>query len=150
MKFKSLIFPHCWVCGIRFKTSKPPGQAMEERHHIVPQAFGGKDGPEVSLCSDHHACLHQVALRIKRGAPHNDLLVNESPVTIPKILWLANAVVKAEQVTGNDPNKRVKVILSADVALQNKISQLQKIYSCNKPKILEKAISYFWKSHFGA
>jgi 5-methylcytosine-specific restriction protein A len=30
------------------------------RHHLIPKARGGKDGPTVWLCPDCHALLHQM------------------------------------------------------------------------------------------
>lgn len=102
----TLLGPACWVCGVRFKTSIPPGPANEERHHIMPRNAGGTDGPEVSLCDRHHATLHKIANRLHRKADYRDLLFGEDPAWLKKILWLAACVVKAELATKDDPNKR--------------------------------------------
>ena len=62
---KQLVSDACWVCGVRFKTSLPPGPATREDHHIIPRNAGGEDGPEVSLCERHHAIAHKIAYTIQ-------------------------------------------------------------------------------------
>lgn len=51
---KSIILPHCWVC---------PSKDGLNDHHVIPQAYGGVNGPQVTLCATHHTFIHAVALR---------------------------------------------------------------------------------------
>ena len=92
----TLLGDACWVCGIRFKNSVPPGPAMREDHHIFPRNAGGTDGPQASLCDRHHSCLHKIAQRLKARKDFKDLLVGESQLGAKRLLWLASCVVKAE------------------------------------------------------
>ena len=96
------ILPHCWVCNVRFNNQVPPGPAHEERHHIFPQAFGGKDGPQVSLCDGHHTSLHKIATCIQGKKPFVHLLAGEDGERRKKLIWFAAQVVKAEAATVND------------------------------------------------
>ena len=54
---KSIILDHCWACKRR--------DGLHD-HHIVPQAYGGVDGPQVTLCGSHHTLIHEVALKPKQ------------------------------------------------------------------------------------
>lgn len=104
-----LMFPYCWVCGVRFKTSVPPGPAIRNAHHIFPTNAGGADGPLVSLCNLHHVTLHHIAKRIQAEKDYRDLLTGESAEHTKKLLWLAQMVVKAEAAVEDDPNKQLGV-----------------------------------------
>lgn len=108
------ILPHCWVCEVRFNDQHPPGPAVEERHHLMPQAYGGTDGPQVSLCDTHHTKLHKVASALKAGRPYLGIMTGESPQRQKKLLWMAILVVKADRATVNDENKMAKVVLVLD------------------------------------
>jgi len=105
---KSLIFPFCWVCQRRFNNQVPPGPALEERHHLFPQAAGGVDGPVVSLCDSDHTRAHKIAYAMKGNRSFMHLLV------------------KAEALAANDPNKPVKVRLILNRTRQAQMQWLQK------------------------
>lgn len=51
---QSIILPHCWVCADKTGLND---------HHVIPQAYGGRDGPQVTLCASHHTFIHAVALK---------------------------------------------------------------------------------------
>ena len=44
----------CWVCGQTGGT---------HLHHVVPQAYGGRDGPQVSICGKCHTQVHSDGLK---------------------------------------------------------------------------------------
>ena len=44
----------CWVCGTTEGLC---------RHHVVPRAYGGENGPTVHLCGAHHTLIHDLALK---------------------------------------------------------------------------------------
>lgn len=50
----TLKLDHCWVCSST--------DALQE-HHVVPTAYGGGDGPTVTLCPTHHDLLHETSFR---------------------------------------------------------------------------------------
>lgn len=51
---QSIILDCCWVCS---------GKDGLNDHHVIPQAYGGVDGPQVTLCATHHTFIHTVALK---------------------------------------------------------------------------------------
>ena len=60
---------HCWICGTPFSHDR-----QEERHHVIPRAYGGTNGPQVSLCDSHHSALHQIALKMYTGKSFFNLM----------------------------------------------------------------------------
>jgi hypothetical protein len=104
--------PHCWVCEEKFTDSG--GEAKRHEHHIIPRAYGGSNGPLCSLCTNHHNLLHELATYIIAGkqAEARSLLATLPPAVKPRLASLANSIVRAHNLTKNDPNKRGKTILS--------------------------------------
>lgn len=58
----------CFICGRK---------DLVDSHHIIPQTFGGKDGPLVNLCSTDHQKIHAQALNFESKQP-NVMLFNEN------------------------------------------------------------------------
>lgn len=126
MVIKSLIFPFCWVCQRRFNNQVPPGPALEERHHLFPQAAGGVDGPVVSLCDSDHTRAHKIAYAMKGNRSFMHLLAGCTKEQAQKLVWIATLIVKAEALAANDPNKPVKVRLILNRTRQAQMQWLQK------------------------
>lgn len=150
MRFKSKILDHCWVCGQRFTDANPPGSASREDHHVIPVAYGGADGPLVSLCSSHHAILHRIAVFMKGDKPYFELLANHTEQQRHKILMLAEFVYNAEQATRNDPNKNVLVTLKLGREHRVKLEQLKRVYpqARGRADIVKLAIDTLYSFHF--
>lgn len=102
----------CFVCMERFSDVANPGTAIREEHHVIPQAAGGTDGPTVSVCLHHHDLLHKIATRMYRKLDWQDLIVREPVGILQRLAFLAQKAADAQTLTANDPNKRVKVLLS--------------------------------------
>lgn len=147
---KSMFLPHCWVCERRFIDSNPPGHVTRNDHHIVPKAAGGVDGPQVSLCSDHHDALHKIALRLAAKKPYFDLVNEETDDQKKKLYWLATVVHNAFAATKNDPNKKVAAIVELDRKQQDMITQLMNVYPQAKSReaILALALEALFSKHF--
>lgn len=141
--------PHCWVCGARFITHG--GTAIVEHHHVIPQAAGGVDGPTVSICTEHHDKLHQIAVQMKASKPHFHYLQGEPQDRIQKLLYLANAVHNAFLVTKNDPNKAASVTLTLKANHKEMVDQLKTIYPRLKSReaIFLHALESLHSRHFG-
>lgn len=143
-----IFLDHCWVCGVRFNTSNPPGPATEERHHIIPVGAGGKDGPQVSLCSDHHNLLHRIAERLP-NKPYHDLIGGEKHAHIPKLRWLAVQAYNALEQARADPNKHVMMAIELDPELRRKIEALKGVVGVrSRSKVLRYAIEALYARHF--
>lgn len=50
-------------------------------HHVIPQSCGGKDGPQVDLCAEHHNMIHQFALK---------LVTSYRKGIVPEFIWPKN------------------------------------------------------------
>jgi hypothetical protein len=146
----SIVLPHCWVCEKRFTDASPPGPANKEIHHIIPRQAGGSDGPTVTICDGHHAALHKIALRMKSGKPHFDLLVGDTPPQKQKVLWLASRVHIAFEAVKNDPNKKVVVVMGLNAQQQLMIDRLKKVYPTLKSReaIFNLALQNLYNRHF--
>ena len=100
----------CWVCdGVFPEYGGRDGTLVQEFHHPVPRSFGGSQGPTVSLCSGHHATVHDVSLRMVSGVPYNDLVGHEPPSSQSRILHLATVIVNAMTLFKEDPNRVVPI-----------------------------------------
>jgi hypothetical protein len=150
---ESKILPHCWVCGVRFTDlTVNPGPAAREDHHIIPQAYGGTDGPLVSLCDSHHTAVHKIAVALKNQKPYQHLLGTYDQGQINKLLWLATRIQEAELATRNDPNKRMQVVVTLDGLMRAKLDALVNIYPSAKGRaeLIRTAIEFLYTHHFKA
>lgn len=145
----TLLLDYCFVCGVRFKTSLPPGPANRENHHIFPRNAGGTDGPEVSLCSTHHALAHKIAHRLHSKKNIVDLMAGELPTSQKKLMWLATKIVEAERLAENDPNKLYRNGVQLTPAETEMMKKLQGVYpGKSRSDIFRVALLLFYKKHF--
>lgn len=139
---------HCWVCGVRFNTANPPGPATEERHHIIPVGAGGVDGPQVSLCSDHHNLLHRIEERLP-NKPYHDLIAGEKHRHLPKLLLLAEQAHNALVLARADPNKHVMMSVQLSPELRRKVDALKGVVGVgNRGGVIQYAIRALYARHF--
>ena len=87
---QSIILPHCWVCG---------GKDGKNDHHVIPQAYGGVDGPQVTLCATHHTFIHTVALKPKYEREHLVLQHTNISERQKKLSTLVELIAKARAAT---------------------------------------------------
>lgn len=133
---------HCWACKTEFSS-----ELKEHRHHLVPRAYGGVDGPQVSLCDTHHTRLHEVALRLIAGKPFYDLLSKDREQNA-RVLYLAQIVVNAKLATDNDPNKAQLVVLHLRKEHKEKLKELKNVYGWNRQRLIEFAVESLHRKHF--
>ena len=68
-------------------------------HHVVPQAYGGTNGPRVVLCGTHHTLIHDIAL--KPLDQQQGLIANSPSVPISMraiVLQITSTITKAKTV----------------------------------------------------
>jgi hypothetical protein len=147
---QSIFSDKCWICDVRFRCSNPPGPATLERHHIVPRAAGGEDGPTVDICETHHQTLHKIALRMAAKKPYFDLVNQETDAQKKKLYWLATVVHNAFAATKGDPNKKVIATVELDRKRQDMITQLMGVYPQAKSReaLLTLALEALFSKHF--
>lgn len=145
---QTIVLEHCWVCQARF--TEFGGSAVVEHHHVIPQAYGGTDGPTVSICDSHHSKLHLIAVSMKASKPYFSNLTGESPDRIKKILYLANAVYSAELATRNDPNKAASAMVTLNAKHKQMIDQLKSVHPRLKSReaVLLYALETLHAKHF--
>lgn len=135
--------PHCWVCTRLFNAN-----LVEERHHIIPRAYGGEDGPQVSLCSDHHTTLHEIGKRIYSGKPFHDLLTKNAEADA-KLVYLGTIACNARIATENDPNKLQMVVVKLGGPHKAMLKDLKKVYNrASNQTLIETAIQALHTKHF--
>lgn len=143
---KSMILDHCWVCDAKFA---PNGSAQEEQHHIVPRAYGGSDGPIVSLCNTCHTRLHKAALCIEAHKPVYQLLNGLNQAQIEKLLYLSSCVVNAKLATKHDPNKRSMVVMHFTNKETEQLDALKKALGAkSRMAVIKAAIFALYTKHF--
>lgn len=135
---------HCWVCNVPFGPS-----LKEERHHLIPRAYGGVDGPQVSLCDSHHTALHTIALRLYSKKPFTDLLTGSS-LQDKKLVYLAQVVCNSRLATENDPNKRQVLVLTPSKETLAKLDRLKALNGrrISRENLIELAIHQLYSKHF--
>lgn len=145
---QSIMLDHCWVCGEKFQ--RVGGTAVEHSHHMVPRAYGGVDGPQVSLCDGHHNTLHQLAVAWKSKKPHFHLTQGLPKEWLAKIEYLAGVVCNAELQSRNDPNKSAAVMLHLNHRQKVMVDRLKKVYPAagSRPAIMALALEALYKRHF--
>src|SRR5690606_18118779 len=125
------------------------GPANREEHHVVPRAYGGTDGPLVSLCDGHHTALHKIAVALKSNKPYHQHLTRD-PEQDQKLMYLATVVVNAQAATTGDPNKKTMVVVSLDGVLAEKLKRLSKMYPQvgGRAALVKLAIESLYSKHF--
>ena len=78
---KSLILSQCWVC------SESSGL---NNHHVIPQAYGGVNGPQVTLCAVCHSKVHATALK-PAGVWHHMLQGDAKLMELTRLIAEARA-----------------------------------------------------------
>jgi hypothetical protein len=134
----------CWVCR------RPFGhQLLHEDHHVIPCAYGGVDGPQVRICSDHHTGLHTIALRLYSGKPYFELLSPDDTYSNERLLYLASVAYNARLAVENDPNKKRVLVLSLKGDTWDKLTQLKTVYGkMGRERLVEVAVQQLFNKHF--
>ncbi len=115
----------------------------------MPRNAGGTDGPDVSLCSEHHGTIHKIASRLHRKASHSELLSGENPAWIKKLMWLAVCIVRAEKATEGDPNKQYHNGISLRPEEIEMIKRLQTVFpGKGRSELIRASLFYFYKKNF--
>lgn len=141
----SLELPHCWVCNQRFIECGGDDPAIiRNRHHIVPQANGGRDGPVVTLCSAHHDMLHAIATQMLARKSWEHLLGDYSLQIRERVLYLSEVVVRSTIAVANDPNKRAQVTVELNGATR---AMLQALAQADKQSLAGEIVSLIVKEH---
>lgn len=126
----TLKLPYCWVCQLKLSDSGGHPSCVRNEHHIVPRAYGGEDGPTVSLCSADHDLLHVIAEAMIARTSYEDLLSGFGRDKTLRILYLSSVIKKADAAIGLDPNKRFIVNLELPPVCRVQMAKLKVSLGC--------------------
>lgn len=93
---------------------------------MVPRAYGGADGPQISLCDSHHNMMHKIALALITKSNYFKYL-SGSKEQDKRSLYLAATIQKSHALYSKDPNKRITVVSSFSSEEMKTIAALKKV-----------------------
>ena len=125
----SFVTDSCYVCGVRFIDSEPPGSAIKELHHIVPRAYGGAQGPLVSLCATCHSKVHLLANSLPEGNP--ELLNGLNNEQQSRLAYLANVIYNSKKMAIKDINKLLPISFKISREEAQRVDLLKKVLNVN-------------------
>lgn len=105
------VLDYCWVCKIK--------DVPFDEHHVVPEAYGGEDGPQITLCGSHHTLVHNLGLfQLKQlTSSSEESTIEEADSKALQALnaqgqqravYLANVIASAGFAVVSDVNKTIK------------------------------------------
>jgi hypothetical protein len=145
---KTLLLQTCYVNECVFV--EQGGTEVRHEHHLVPRAYGGVDGPTVTLCNTHHEKLHRIAERLIHKKPYFEYLKGERASAQHKLLYMATVVRNAYLQAKNDPNKLAAVHMTLNRDQKLMIDKLKAIYPKAKSResILAIALQNLYNRHY--
>lgn len=111
---KTIKLEHCWVCD-------SPSSLHE--HHMIPQAYGGTDGPTVTLCASCHNGVHHVADGREDMKPSYWVTQQQQG----KGAYLVKIIQQSRIVSSKSANKRVIVTLELTAEQAKMLDRLKAV-----------------------
>lgn len=144
---QSVILPHCFICGVRFVGEG--GTEQRHDHHVYPRAYGGTDGPEVSICDAHHSAVHRIGECLIREKPHHQFLRGEPQPQVQKLMYLADCIRQIYLAVKNDPNKATSTSMVLTAKHQRMIDALKPILKLrSREAVLLRGLEQLYHKHF--
>ena len=145
----SVILPHCWICEVKFVEAG--GTEQRHDHHVFPRAFGGTDGPEVSICDAHHSAVHRMGEALIAGKKQDmyQFLRGENVECTKKLLYLANRILQIYEIAKNDPNKATTTSFVLVAKHQRMIEALKPVFGVrSREAVFIRALELAYSRHF--
>lgn len=136
----------CWVCKLAGT------EAKLHDHHVVPTAFGGKDGPQVTLCSSHHNSLHDAAKLLYTHKGVLQVVVDKyralklKPLEFQRFLYLVQCVYRADVASRESKHKTMG---NMNRRSHTKLVAITQHLGVSQPLAIEKAIDLLHQQLFG-
>jgi hypothetical protein len=114
----------CWCCG--------NSEGLHE-HHIIPQAYGGKNGPLVTLCGACHTNVHNTANEhIRKNTDIKSLTPNTLTSTLSKTMLLCVYIVKSHALIAKSKARQARKVTVNLTPLQSEqLDMLQTTLQCS-------------------
>lgn len=126
IQYLSKPLPYCWICRQTLSDSGGQPTVKRHEHHVIPRAYGGSDGPTITLCSGDHSLMHDVALKLINGKSHFTLTAGLKPEPLSRLLYLATRVQVAHDYASNDANKKFPIVVGLDRKTNEMLKELVK------------------------
>lgn len=129
----------CIICG---------SEVSLHEHHVIPQACGGRDGPTVMLCADHHNLIHYLAVRLVSALRQGKEVEFEWPEDQGDrevARYLVGEIVKA---TLNSKEKVYKLTLEFDPLQREMLGLLKETLGVSSlQKVVYVCLDYVFRTH---
>lgn len=130
----------CWVCGLT--------TSLEE-HHMIPRAYGGQDGPVITLCAGCHSCVHKLADYNAQDLEYaHKLLKTDNKKSLTRLSELAIIIAYSKQATKNDENKTIVFMDRFPASVNRQLKALAKVLKKDQRTIVRLAIAQLYKVYF--
>ena len=130
----------CWVCGLT--------TSLEE-HHMIPRAYGGQDGPTITLCAGCHSSVHKLADYNAQDVSYaQKLLKTVNKKSLTRLVELAIIIAYSKQATKNDENKTIIFMDRFPASVNKQLKALAKILKKDQRTIVRLAIAQLYKHYF--
>lgn len=131
LPFQGIAADRCFICG---------GTDGLHSHHVIPEAYGGSDGPQVPLCGTHHTLIHSIALQRELRCSDPDLTRRQ------RILYLATCIARARQ-RWKSQNRISPLQMNATfpAEIRAKVEILQGLTGLSQRSLVEFAINFTFK-----
>lgn len=142
----------CWVCSIK--------NVPFDEHHIVPRAYGGENGPLITLCGSHHTLVHNLGLyQLKQLTSYSEESTIEEADSQSlqalsaqgkyRAMYLANVIAQAGFAVESDVNKTIKYAGEFTAGQNRKLNAIKLSLGVrSKHKALVMCINHMHKSLF--
>ena len=135
----------CTVCNCT--------SAALHHHHVIPQAFGGVDGPQVPLCGDCHTSIHAHALALlafkRSGGKSKVKQFWQTEDLEQRALPLVSKIVEA--ALNYSGSKEYKMVCALDTETYNCLKFLKKdLGQTSLDAALKYLIKYVYEQKHGA
>lgn len=139
----TLTLPYCWVCKKTFFPEGSDASVIRNEHHVIPRAYGGVDGPTVSLCSADHDMLHLLAQKLiaSKDGEAEAILRRVEQQSVLRLQYLATRIVMAHTLLNDDPNKLKPLNLKLTGDISAKLDKLAKFYSSSRESVIVRLIA---------
>ena len=132
----------CVICG------KGDTEVLHE-HHVIPQACGGRDGPVVKLCAEHHNMIHMSAVKLCAGIRNGKSVEFQWPKehgNSEVARYLVGEIVKA---TLNAKSKLYKATVEFDQTQRDMLDLLKhELGVTSITKVIYSCLDIVFKSRF--
>lgn len=137
----------CWCC--------PETNSIEE-HHIIPQSYGGVNGPTAYVCAVCHGAVHDIATALYSDTmpPDREIIqalkrdLVKANICLTNVFILVKMILAARLAVLDDPNKSVVFMDRFPSATRRQLKDLRRVYpKLSQQKIVRLAIEQLHKKH---